>query len=98
MFKVEFTTTAVPPGVPGDYNGNGAVDAADYVMWRLNGPLLNEVDTPGTVNAADYTEWQERFGNTGAGSGLGSAAVPEPGTLVLVLGGLIGASIIRRRR
>ena len=49
--------------VAGDYNGNGKVDAADYVLWRNGGPLANEVDTPGTVNADDYTEWRARFGN-----------------------------------
>jgi hypothetical protein len=71
------------PGVPGDYNGNGMVDAADYVLWRKGGPLANEVDTPGTVNAADYTEWRARFGNPGGGSGLASA-VPEPGSWALL--------------
>jgi len=52
-----------------DYNSNGYVDAADYVLWRKGGPLANEVDTPGTVNAADYTEWRKRFGNQGIGRG-----------------------------
>ena len=69
-FMVE-TFTA---GVLGDYNNNGKVDAADYVLWRNGGPLSNEVDTPGTVNAADYTEWRARFGNPGSGAGLGGAA------------------------
>ena len=55
---------ATPGGVPGDYNGNGKVDAADYVRWRNGGPLQNEVDAPGTVNGADYTAWRARFGNT----------------------------------
>ena len=27
-----------PPGVAGDYNGDGTVDAADYVLWRNGGP------------------------------------------------------------
>jgi hypothetical protein len=77
--------TVVSPGVPGDYNNNGTVDAGDYVMWRKGGPLQNEVDNPGVVNQQDYVEWRSRFGNTGAGSGLGgNAAVPEPATLVLI--------------
>ena len=33
--------------VAGDYNGNGTVDAADYVSWRNGGTLVNEVDTAG---------------------------------------------------
>jgi hypothetical protein len=49
---------------PGDYNGNGTVDAADYVLWRHGGPLSNEEHTSGTVSQEDYTEWRARFGNT----------------------------------
>jgi hypothetical protein len=88
-----------PAGVQGDYNNNGVVDAADYVLWRNGGPLQNEVDTPGTVNAADYTEWRARFGKTTNGSGAGAqfAAVPEPATLALLLGAICGAFTIRRR-
>ena len=45
-----------PAGISpaGDYNSNGVVDAADYVVWRNGGPLQNEVVTIGTVDAADY--------------------------------------------
>ncbi len=91
--------TADVVAVPGDYNGNGIVDAADYVLWRKGGPLVNEVDNPGTVNAADYTAWRARFGNTaGAGSGAVLSAVPEPGTLVSALFcGLLAVGIMRRR-
>jgi hypothetical protein len=87
----------VPQGVPGDYNNNGIVDAADYVLWRKGGPLQNEVDTPGTVNAADYTAWRARFGNTsGSGSGLNASAVPEPNAILLVMCVLLGAGLARR--
>ena len=41
-------------GLPGDYNANGTVDAADYVLWRNGGPLANEVADPGTISPADY--------------------------------------------
>jgi hypothetical protein len=91
-------TGLAPVGVPGDYNNNGAVDAADYVLWRKGEPLQNEVDTPGTINAADYTAWRARFGNiAGAGSIVGNA-VPEPGAGVLLLPlTLVGALALRRR-
>ena len=74
-----------PAGVPGDFNGNGTVDSADYVLWRLGGPLANEVSDTGVVNGQDYLDWHERFGNPpGSGSSLGLAAVPEPATIVLL--------------
>ena len=79
-------TTLPVVGVPGDFNNNGTVDAADYALWRKNGPLQNEVDAPGTVNAQDYTDWRARFGNPpGSGSSLAMAAVPEPAALVLFM-------------
>lgn len=75
-----------PTGVPGDYNGNGVVDAADYVRWRNGDSLMNEVVTPGSNTPEDYTAWRARFGNTsGSGAGLGGgAAVPEPTSLGLI--------------
>lgn len=83
--EIQTLYNIAPPGVPGDYNGNGVVDTADYVLWRNGGPLQNEVDTPGTVNAADFDAWKARFGNI-SGAGLGaSAAVPEPASLTLLL-------------
>ena len=63
-----FLDQYIPIVLPGDYNNNGAVDAADYVLWRNGGPLQNEVDTPGVVNAADYTAWRTRFGNSSSGA------------------------------
>jgi hypothetical protein len=94
-FDGQFVATyTIPAGVPGDYNNNGKVDAADYVLWRDGGPLANEVDTPGTVNGADYTEWRARFGNPGSGA---AAGVPEPTSIMLVILGLMGVSISCRR-
>jgi hypothetical protein len=79
------------PGVPGDYNDNGIVDAADYVLWRKNlgsGTSLSNDDTPG-VGADDYTRWRANFGKTaGSGAALGSiskVSVPEPPTVVMFM-------------
>jgi hypothetical protein len=73
----------------GDYNGNGVVDAADYVLWReamQNGTALPHDTTPGSVTAADYDVWRANFGNTGgAASVVGAASVPEPTNVVLAL-------------
>lgn len=82
-----------PPGLTGDYNNNGIVDAADYVIWRkMSGTTAALPNDPigGTIGAAQYTQWRANFGNSfgsGSGSGLGSsvAAVPEPATKSLLL-------------
>jgi hypothetical protein len=91
-------TLATPPGVLGDYNGNGAVDGADYVLWRNGGPLQNEGDQPGVINNADYTFWRAHFGATsGSGAATGTAAVPEPATAFLWFA-VAALLVIRRSR
>ncbi len=100
---------ATPVGVPGDYNSNGIVDAADYVFWRerlgQSTTLPNEVSgvTPGSVTNEDYGAWRARFGRT-SGSGAGAfapAAVPEPSTWVgagvLLVFFLAGTRVVVRR-
>jgi hypothetical protein len=75
------------PGLQGDYNGDGKVDAADYVVWRK---------TDGTQNG--YNTWRTNFGRTsGSGASLaGATSVPEPATCSLV--GLILLAWAPRRR
>jgi hypothetical protein len=71
--------------IAGDYNRNGIVDAADYVLWRdtfgSTQKLLADGDKSGTINNGDYTFWRARFGNSSsaAGTAAGAQAVPEPG-------------------
>jgi hypothetical protein len=91
----------VSAGLPGDYNGDGHVDAADYTVWRdhlgQNLALPNDA-TPGTVTQADFNVWKSNFGNhLGSGSGS-SGAVPEPATLVMILAGTLTISCCRRPR
>jgi hypothetical protein len=88
------------PGIEGDYNDNGVVDAADYVAWRNAGPndTLPHDSTPGTVTQADYDVWAANFGKPpGSGSSVGtSAGVPEPTAAVLAIVGFIAAFAARR--
>ncbi len=73
-------TTAAEPEDFGDYNQNGVVDAADYVVWRKN-------DGP----QEQYNTWRTNFGTTVGGGSESNATVPEPAAaLLLVLGGAIG--------
>jgi hypothetical protein len=97
-------TVIAPPGVNGDYNGNGIVDAADYVIWRdhLNQSFTLQNDTtPGTVTQADYNVWRSNFGaSAGSGSGLlaGGSAVPEPASVALLVLGWAALVPCRSRR
>jgi hypothetical protein len=91
---------AAPIGLPGDYNENNAVDAADYVLWRERNNStfgLPNDDTPG-VGPDDYTRWRTNFGRTSAGaSNAVSAAVPEPMGTACVLWCLIAAASFHKR-
>jgi hypothetical protein len=92
------------PGVNGDYNNNGKVDAADYVRWRDRlgqSFVLPNDTTPGTVTQADYTVWRNNFGaslGSGSGSAISGAAIPEPAAAVsITLGGIL-LSVLRLSR
>jgi hypothetical protein len=50
-------------GISSDFNNNGAVDAADYVLWRNAGLLHNDL-TPG-VQPQDYETWRAKFSQVG---------------------------------
>ncbi|MCI0334828.1 MAG: hypothetical protein L0228_16565 [Planctomycetes bacterium] len=58
-----------PRGKQGDYNNNGFVDAADYVIWRktLGQSVLNpgdgaDGDESEIIDQGDYDFWRARFG------------------------------------
>jgi hypothetical protein len=83
------------PGLPGDYNQNGVVDAADYTVWRdtlgSTTTLTADGSGNGTVDTADYSFWRARFGQSASGStlavaefpGSGHSSVAEPVTMTL---------------
>jgi hypothetical protein len=90
-----------PGGVTGDFNNNGTVDAADYVLWRNGGPLQN--DPTAGVQPEDYGVWRANFGRMAGGAAsaaalTGAAAVPEPATVVLLAGAVLWLAIARRSR
>jgi concanavalin A-like lectin/glucanase superfamily protein len=94
--SVEYVAVAAP-GVAGDYNNDGTVDAADYVIWRESvGTPSSLPNDPfgGTVGDNQYNQWRANFGKTaGSGAGLDVAAVPEPASLgLLVVATIIGAA------
>lgn len=92
----------VSQNLPGDYNGNGVVDAADYTLWRDNlgndSAVLNGNGTGAqTVVQADYDLWKSSFGNVLPTGSASLASVPEPGSIVLLSLGLAAFACRRRR-
>lgn len=85
--------TFIAPSFPdGDFNRDGAVDAADYTTWR---------DGLGTdYDLLDYDAWKGNFGATAAGTGsaLTAANVPEPGGVCLMAAMTIAAGQLRSPR
>jgi hypothetical protein len=61
--------------IPGDFNFDGHVDAADYITWRNGLPQL--------YSSTDFQTWRANFGSTIA-SGLTLNTVPEPISWVLL--------------
>jgi hypothetical protein len=89
MFAVQYglkdvsLKVVVDAGLPGDFNDDGIVNAADYVVWRK---------TDGSQ--AGYDLWRANFGRTAGHGSLASGTVPEPATAML----LLAAIHIRLRR
>jgi hypothetical protein len=90
----------VAAGLLGDFNDDGKVDAADYVVWQkndsANNPLPND---DGLTNQADrYNLWQMHFGEMEMmGSGGESGTVPEPSSIVLIALASIAIGLVGRR-
>lgn len=92
----------------GDYNADGEVNLDDYLEWKTTFGSITQLQADGNFNgqvdAADFTVWRDNFvgeSETGGGA-IAGGAVPEPGSLSLVLGVFLGtagsAPITRRSR
>jgi hypothetical protein len=90
---VTVSVSSVGFSLPGDYNHNGTVDAADYAAWRKS-----PVSFGG--NLSGYNTWRSYFGETtGATAAIGPAfsiSVPEPSGLALII--LVVSARVRRRK
>jgi hypothetical protein len=69
-----FSHVVLVTPISGDFNLDGSVDAADYVIWRKTGGSTD-----------DYNTWRANFGRKLDGGSTSSAMVPEPATAFLLI-------------
>jgi hypothetical protein len=73
----------IPDDLPGDFDWDGDVDGADFLLWQTN-PAVG-----------DLADWEANYG-TFAPMAAAASAVPEPSTLGLAT--TILCAIVSRRR
>jgi T5SS/PEP-CTERM-associated repeat protein len=83
--------------LPGDFNHDGAVNAADLAKWRgdFGTNAGSDADNDGDSDGQDFLIWQRHLGATQPAQ---AAAVPEPATLGLLMGAVATGASCRRRR
>jgi GH35 family endo-1,4-beta-xylanase len=85
---------------PGDYNGDGTVDAADYVVWRSavgSDDLRADGNGDRIIDTADYDVWRAHFGASYKSSGNGALNLPEPACAMTLFAGAVAAASLRCR-
>jgi hypothetical protein len=89
--NVAISTGPFDFSLPGDYNGDDVVDAADYTVWRDG----NSPDS----SPAGYDLWRSNYGaSQGATAApLAATTAPEPSSLLLIAVSLGLAARDRRR-
>ncbi len=92
LFLDNVSVTGFALGLPGDFNSDGVVNLADYIVWRDNlgapaGTLPND-PAGGTIGTDQYTAWRNNFGQAVTAAAAETAAVPEPMSFVLISVGL----------
>jgi hypothetical protein len=99
--RISYTLAQPPAGVPGDYNNNGNVDAADYVVWKNSENTIATLPNDphgGTIGANQYATWRANFGMSQAGAGSSSSRVPEPSALCVLASAAVLAALRRKTR
>lgn len=81
------------PRIPGDYNNDSLVDAADYTIWRNSlGQTGEDLAADGTgpggipdgvVDDLDYDFWAANYRQPAGSGGQSSSTIPEPASCLV---------------
>lgn len=95
-----FADRVFAPLLDGDYNFDGAVDAADYTVWRdtfrSTTNLAADANLDGTVGTADRFTWAAGYASPASPSTGTVETVPAPESATLAIG-LLSLLVARRR-
>ncbi|MEM9658308.1 MAG: dockerin type I domain-containing protein, partial [Planctomycetota bacterium] len=88
-------------GETGDFNADGLVDGADFLLWQRQLGLIGEQpadgNRDGVVDVADLAIWETQYGI--APVAAANATVPEPASVALsLLAGVLAAAASRSSR
>ncbi len=102
LSKVRFSETSI--GIPGDVNGDMIVDEADFQVINSNmfqsvtgGIAAGDLNLDNIVDFYDYKIWKNLVEPPLPSSISSTGVIPEPGSLLLVLGA-IGVALFSRCR
>jgi hypothetical protein len=86
--NMRFLVQGTELGGTADFDLSGVVGAGDLSVWKLKHPMATgstiatgDADSDGDTDGRDFLTWQRQFGSGAATV----AAVPEPGTMCLLL-------------
>ncbi len=95
----------IDAGVPGDFNGDGAVDGADFLAWQRHVGLTSgatraqgDANADGRVDAADLALWKSNFDPATAAAALATPPSPVPEPSAWALAGPALALLLARNR
>jgi hypothetical protein len=91
LYQLDLTLVSAASLLQGDFNRDGEVDAADYVVWRKSLAehgvgLAADANYDQVVDVADYDIWRRNFGSIAAsGTHEVTSPAPEAATITLAL-------------